>query len=321
MSDSTVENALGHRQLGSTAARLALPAISVVLCTRNRADSLARCLTSWEKVQTTEAWELVVINNGSVDHTSALLQDLVARAKLPLIIGSEIRPGLSQARNAGLRYARGSIVCFTDDDCYPDVALIDAWLQVFRDPNIDYAGGRIELFDLSDAEVTIKTDPESRIIPPRSFVKPGFLHGASLAFRRKVIEQVGQFNPLLGAGARFKSGEDCDYVQRASELGFVGLYTPRPVVWHHHGRKINDVPLLMRGYDVGRGAFYAGILSRRPGILKQVIVADFKQSASLFRYLRSLVRRGRDRFPLRWWDMARGAFQFATLSAFRAVRR
>ncbi len=281
LSNSSGENAPGRQRLPNAPERTADPAISIVLCTRNRASSLARCLASWENVRTSEPWELVVIDNGSADHTVEVLQAQVVRAKLPLAIVREPRPGLSRARNTGLRCAQADIVCFTDDDCYPDPEIVDAWLQVFREPTIDYAGGRIELFDPSDAEVTIKTDLRPCLIPALSFVKPGFLHGALLAFRRQVIDQVGQFNPLLGAGAPFKSGEDCDYVQRASELGFIGLYTPTPVVWHHHGRKVGDVPPLLRAYDLGRGAFYAGIFSRRPHILFNAIVADFKQSPAL----------------------------------------
>jgi glycosyltransferase involved in cell wall biosynthesis len=294
-----------------------IPEITVVLCTRNRAESLARCLSYYEQIRTHIAWELLVIDNGSSDETSRVLERQVARGMLPLVTVSEPAPGLSNARNTGLRHAAAPIICFSDDDCYPDPSFIDAWRTIFLDPSIDYGGGRIELFDPTDAHVTIKTDPFAYWIPPRSFVRPGSLHGASLAFRRRVVEVVGRFDPALGAGAWFKSAEDIDYVQRASEAGFTGIYSPQPIVLHHHGRKPSDVAPLMKGYDLGRGAFYAGILSREPRILWRAIADDFRGRPGLLRYARSLVRRCRDRFPQRIWNVTRGIVQFTILQAWR----
>jgi len=44
--------------------------------------------------------------------------------------------------------------------------------------------------------------------------------------------------------------------------GFAARFDPRPVVSHHHGRRIADVPALEAGYDRGRGAYYAKYLLR-----------------------------------------------------------
>jgi hypothetical protein len=86
---------------------------------------------------------------------------------------------------------------------------------------------------------------------------------ANLAFRREALEAVEGFDVVFGYGAGFLGEvdavvEDVDAAARVSAEGWSGRYDPDIVVHHHHGRKPGaDVQKLLRGYDVGRGAFYA----------------------------------------------------------------
>lgn len=297
----------------------ARPELTVILCTRNRSDRLERCLEYYEKIQTAVSWELLVVNNGSTDETDAVLDKFLNRDTLPLVVVIEPGPGLSRARNAGLRHATGEILCFSDDDCYPDSGFVDAWQDVFRNPLIDFGGGRIELFDPTDASITIKADQHSMFFRPKSFINPGTLHGASLAFRRQVIEAIGLFDCDLGAGTSFKSGEDSEYVQRASEWGFAGLYSPNPVVWHHHGRKSGDLPELFNGYQRGRGAFLVCVLVRSPNILWRAFLNDVRNKSGLLGYVKSIYwqyRRDPD-FPRYIRNTFLGIAEFALLLARR----
>ena len=158
------------------------PEITVILCTRNRSESLGRCLGYYENIQTTMSWELVVVNNGSTDGTKTILEQQVSRGTIPLVVLAEPTIGLSNARNAGIRHARGKLICFSDDDCYPDPGLLDAWQSVFLNPTIGFGGGRIELFDPSDAAVTIKTDVLPCLLAPRSLILPEVFHGSNSHF-------------------------------------------------------------------------------------------------------------------------------------------
>lgn len=258
--------------------------LSVVVCTRNRRDSLQRTLQSFERIQTEVPWEIVVVDNGSGDGTSALLSQWEP-GSLPLRHISQPEPGLSKAKNAGVAAARGSIVCFTDDDCYPDPSYVDAWISVFSGPySPDFCGGRIELFDLRDVPETIKTDREPMYFPPFSFIPPGSMHGASMAFRRSVLAQVGLFDKRLGPGTPLCAAEDADYLQRASLSGFAGRYDPTPLVWHHHGRKIGDLARLHKCYQIGKGAFYAKLATTAPRATVNYIVSDMKTSPSFLMY-------------------------------------
>jgi GT2 family glycosyltransferase len=92
-----------------------------------------------------------------------------------------------------------------------------------------------------------------------------------MAFRRKVLDQIGPFDPLFGSGAFFPS-EDADAIMRASLAGWVGLYEPSMIVHHHHGRKAADIGSLHKSYDIGRGAYHAKLLFM-PGAFKIALKA------------------------------------------------
>jgi glycosyltransferase involved in cell wall biosynthesis len=232
-------------------------AISLVICTKNRAGHLQGCL---EALAATEydprRWELIVVNNGSTDHTNAVLQRFADRVPFRATVVEEPRPGQSRARNAGVKVSRSPLVAFTDDDCYIARDFLTRVVEGFRNPRYGYIGGRVLLHDPSDAPETIKEDDQAEEIAPHTIVPPGFIHGANMSFRREVWESVGGFDPLFGPGARFVA-DDVDFLARASQAGFAGAYLPGPVVRHHHGRKPGpEIAKLRTGYARGRGAYY-----------------------------------------------------------------
>ena len=240
-------------------------AISLVICTRNRANALRGCLDALSALQYDPgAWELVIVNNASTDRTDEVLQAFARQVPFRVTIVHEPKPGLSCARNAGVRGSRGPIIAFTDDDCYVAPDFLTRIVDVFRESQYGYIGGRVLLHDPSDARETIKEDTQAADIAPYSCVQPGFIHGANMAFRREVWDAVGGFDPLLGSGTRFIA-DDVDFLGRVSAAGWPGAYRPEPVVRHHHGRKPGpDVAKLRSAYARGRGAYYIkGCLDRR----------------------------------------------------------
>lgn len=230
--------------------------VSVVICTRNRALFLKESLRSYLGFVPSVEWELVVVDNGSQDETQRLVQEFASCGNIRVRITMAPNPGLSRARNVGWRAAQGEIVAFTDDDCYPSADFVEQIWQAFRDPEIAYVGGRVLLHDPGDAPVTIQTSTVYRRIPASIFVEGGMIHGANLAARRTLLEAIGGFDELLGAGTRLKSGEDVEWISRASAAGFCGAYDPGPCVWHHHRRKVGpEVDELKCAYEIGGGAY------------------------------------------------------------------
>lgn len=240
--------------------------ISLIVCTRNRAGPLQRCLAAIATIAFAGDWELVVVDNGSVDATAAAIAEFATTAAFPVIAVSQPVPGLSNARNAGVTAATGAIILFTDDDCYVAADILDATLAAFTDPAVGFASGRVRLFDAEDYPVTINESVVPLRFAARHFLAAGAVKGANLAFRRCVLDAIGPFDPLFGSGALFPA-EDADAAMRAALAGWAGVYDPAIIVWHHHGRKAADLPGLLRAYDIGRGAFHAKLLGLRGGLL------------------------------------------------------
>jgi glycosyltransferase involved in cell wall biosynthesis len=236
------------------------PTLSVVICTRNRLQSFRRCLDALLSLTTTHPWEIVIVDNGSSDGTTEYLSSVSGRRSdgLRIMAAFEAKRGLAAARNKGWRTANGEIVAFTDDDCYVSETYVDSIVAVFQENSeVGFLGGRILLYDDTDYRLTVNESEDRLYFRPQAFVSAGAVQGANMAFRKTVLEQIGGFDERLGAGTQFPS-EDIDAVAAAVWAGIPGVYDPRPLVYHHHGRKTErEAQELMRSYDAGRGAYYA----------------------------------------------------------------
>jgi glycosyltransferase involved in cell wall biosynthesis len=235
--------------------------VSLIICTRNRCEQLARCLQSLRRITFERSWELVIVDNGSVDETAAIVQEFLPTISVPVVYVFESTVGLGNARNAGLWIARGQIVSFTDDDCYPASDFLNQVWSSFRDQSVGYITGRIMLHDLTDYPISINTSTIHRTYPAGSFLPSGAVQGANMAFRRPVLLQIGGFDPLFGSGSLFPT-EDIEAASRANALGWKGQYCPEVIVRHHHRRKEADIPRLLKSYGIGIGAYHMKLLLR-----------------------------------------------------------
>lgn len=238
--------------------------ISLIICTRNRAPALARCLAAVAAIRHAGDWELVVVDNGSTDDTAAVLDAFASAAPFPVTCVAESAAGLSRARNAGVAAAAGELLMFTDDDCYVEPNILDAVATAFADSTVGFASGRVRLYDPEDLPVTINESTVPLRFDAGAFLPAGEVKGANLAFRRTVLDQIGTFDTRLGSGTPFPS-EDADAAMRAALAGWDGVYDPAIVVWHHHGRRAGDIAALYRAYDAGRGAYHAKLLGLAGG--------------------------------------------------------
>jgi glycosyltransferase involved in cell wall biosynthesis len=251
--------------------------LSIALCTRDRAAKLPNCLDSLARMRVPAgvAWELIVVDNGSVDTTAQILRDFQAKDVLPMRLCFEPRPGLSIARNHALAAARGEIIAFTDDDCRvaPD------WLAVLaqefaRDPTLWLLGGRVELFNPADRPLSVRTGRAPLDLTGAIEALDVFI-GCNMAFRREAFDRIGGFDPRLGPGSRAPGWEDLEFVYRLVRIGATLRYTPDWLVHHDHSRATDvQAAALRRAYMLGRGAFYAKYVLRRDPQVTRMLLWD-----------------------------------------------
>jgi len=208
--------------------------VSVILCTRNRAGSLAHVFPSLARqvVPPGVSAEALVVDNGSADGTAALVRCQHAFG-LPVRLVEEPAPGLSRARNAGLRASRGRIILFTDDD----VRLPPDWLGRMSAPLLDGSADAVagsvrlaphlirpwmEPFHRATLAATDLLKPED----------PGVMMGASMGFGRHVLERVPGFDVHLGAGA-LGTAEESLFSWQLLDAGYRIGRVESPAVEHH----------------------------------------------------------------------------------------
>lgn len=174
--------------------------VSVVICTFNRADSLAATLECLRH-QSYDDFEVIVVNGPSTDHTLDVLEPWRARIKY----SQNEHRNLSISRNLGIRATAGEIVAFIDDDALPEADWMRQAVAAFDDPEVAGTGGIV--FDHTGLDLqwsftaidrfgtvhASKDEPFDDQCFPGSFQFP-YLQGTNALFRRDRLYDVDGFD-------------------------------------------------------------------------------------------------------------------------------
>ena len=196
------------------------PLISVVISIFNRKSLVQDAIRSALQ-QEPKNYEVIVIDDGSTDGTSAFLKSL----NLSIKIVVKKNGGVSSARNVGIRVAQGKYVAFLDSDdlWLPDILKAQSdYLKIYSDIPLVYADQYIEVKGkrIDGTRFTMKKYTHEEM---SRFDLPGFaesppIHISSTMVRKSIFDEVGYFNEEL------KIHEDTDMWNRISEkyeLGYI----------------------------------------------------------------------------------------------------
>ncbi|MBT4384289.1 glycosyltransferase family 2 protein [Candidatus Peregrinibacteria bacterium] len=116
------------------------PYLTVIVTTYNREERLAECLKRLKNQSLTQdAYELIVINDGSKDSTKEYLDEL-AISWPELTVIHQKNTGQGQAREHGLKYARGQVVLIMGDDIYAEENFLEEHSKFHQEmPENNYA--------------------------------------------------------------------------------------------------------------------------------------------------------------------------------------
>lgn len=196
--------------------------VSVVIPARNAAQTLPAQLDALAEQHLPSSWEVIVVDSGSVDGTAKVVTE--SRVRVPnLRVMQCDRPGVSAARNAGVRGARGAriLVCDADDRVSSGwaralVAGLDSWPLV---------GGSTSVDELNEPSfVRMRDNPVTTHLPVALEAMP-YAIGANMGFRREVFEAIDGFDEMFVYG-----GDDVDFCWRAQQAGFELGFCPDAVV-------------------------------------------------------------------------------------------
>jgi len=177
-----------------------MPEISVIVCARNEEGFLTECLSSL-RAQTLKP-EIIVVDGHSIDKTVTIAKKFADKVVL------DNKKGLGDARNIGVKVAKGEIIAFCDADCRPKSDWTMNIKRLLLDsiavsgPVVPYDGGLwLKL------NVKIWGGIVPRIF---SFFGVKSLWGANMAYKREI---------LMKTPFRLRFLEDFDMLMRLSKIG------------------------------------------------------------------------------------------------------
>ena len=226
---------------------------SIIVCTRNRAESLRLVLESICREVTASPLkpELLVIDNGSTDHTRAVVGAASVNCEAVRYL-HEPRRGQTFARNTGLECARGEAILFTDDDVRVPEGWIDAMCRPILGGDLDAAGGNVRL---AEALMRPWLTPIMKTWMVSGSPPVGDLWGANMVFHRKVLSLVRGFDTQLGPGA-LGFGDDTLFAKQLVGAGFK-LGTLDVEVEHHPDpSRLTETDLVRAAVARGQSAAY-----------------------------------------------------------------
>ncbi|MDQ3714847.1 MAG: glycosyltransferase [Actinomycetota bacterium] len=258
--------------------------VSVIVCTRDRPEQLRRALAAVKALRPAPD-QVLVVDNASA--SSATREVVDSYPEVGYV--HEPRPGLSVARNRGLRETSGEVVAFTDDDAEVRPNWLAGLLAGFDAPEVMAVTGLV---------LPAALDTEGQLLFEnhlggfgqgyrRQLFDSAFYRGmrrygvpvwrigagASMAVRRQAFDLVGGFDERLGAGAAGCS-EDSEFWYRLLAQGWHCRYEPAAVAVHHHRADRHEVRRQAQAYLRGHvvALFAQHVRCQDPGNVRRAYV-------------------------------------------------
>ena len=115
-----------------------MPKVSVIVPVYNVEKYLIKCLNSLVN-QTLDDIEIIIVNDGSTDNSKEVIENFIKKYKDKKIVYLEKENGgLSDARNYGLKYAKGEYIAFLDSDDFVDKTIYEKMYNTAKKQNVDY---------------------------------------------------------------------------------------------------------------------------------------------------------------------------------------
>lgn len=288
--------------------------VTVILCTYNRSQSLARALESVAQsvVPATVDWEVLVVDNNSKDQTRETVTQFCQTHVRRFRYLFEPKAGKSNALNAALENTDADVLAFMDDD----VIVEKSWLENLVAPLAgEYymgSGGRILPQWTSVPPAWLPRQERYGLAPLAMFDlgdKEGELYeapfGTNMAFRKAAFEKYGGFRADLGPrpGSEIRN-EDTEFGQRVLRGGEKLGYVPSAVVYHEVAeRRLRKEYFLAWWFDKARADVRQNGVPRRAQLLGVPLYLARRLMVWSVRWMAALTPSSRFACKLKVWGL------------------
>ena len=220
--------------------------ISVIICCYNSVSRIKPTLEHLAKQIHSKniLWEVILVDNNSNDNTSLYAQNIWDSfdSKIDLKIVSEPKPGLSYARDCGVKIATYEYILFCDDDNWFAMDYLERGYSILENnPSIGILGGRGEIVSDVDIPFWFHTYQQDYAVGIQSFLsgnitERGFVWGAGMFLRKSTYTLIKKSNIQSKLtdrkGKSLSSGGDTEICQWFIWAGFQLWYDENMVFKH-----------------------------------------------------------------------------------------
>lgn len=214
------------------------PRISVITPTKNRLKLLCEAIDSVQR-QSFEAWEYIIVDDGSDDGTAEeVARRAAADARIRYLQRLGEASGANVCRNIGVRESRAEFIVFLDSDDLLAPSCLGRRVELMqRNLDLDFATFQTAVFEHTPGDLGKQWDPELRgddLLRFLFFECPWIITGP--VWRRTSLLQLGLFDESL------LSWQDVDLHVRALTAGSRYLRFPEVdhhIRWHSESTKVS----------------------------------------------------------------------------------
>ncbi len=169
--------------------------VSIIIPVYNKEAYLKKTL-DMILAQSYREWELILVNDGSTDRSWEIIKEYQAKDTRITAVMQDNR-GVSSARNAGLRLAKGQWVWFVDADDIPSSTFLESVFSKREYEDIDLIVGNYTKIDANGETVSVEIEERGQVLSkefPDLFMKYQYKIGFwgylwNKLIRRSVIEK------------------------------------------------------------------------------------------------------------------------------------
>lgn len=228
-----------------------LPLTSLIVPTFQRPQRVRGLLQSLSALNYPKSQlEILIIDDGSSPSVSQSLG--AVPTDLPLRIIRQDNQGPGCARNTGLRFAEGSFVAFTDDDCEPH----PDWLLLLAQAHLQHPDACLGGTVINKLAFNPYAEASQQLVhhlyewynrPP---TQSRFFTSNNMAFPRQALLDAGAFDPSF----RRAAAEDRELCRRWTRQGRPMVWVQDAVVLHSHAMQLGEY--VRQHLHYGRGALH-----------------------------------------------------------------
>jgi len=204
------------------------PIISIIIPCYNQAHFLKECINS-VLAQDFGDWEIILVNDGSTDNTLKVALDFAQKDQRVNVIDKE-NGGLSSARNAGIRQAKGKFIHFLDSDDFVLQGFYTAMIDSFNaTENVDIIVSGYQYYS-SDSGFFQIVEGQEKNYDLQDFLNGNIAPPVAFCLKADLIPSIGNFDETL------KSAEDWDFWLRVLKANKVVKGLSKPLVTYRYSK-------------------------------------------------------------------------------------